>query len=146
MTDLAQNDNGERPVARIVLAVHRDASIVATWSAALRTVGCVVLTAGTGDEALRQLLSEDGPRAQVIVVDSGIAAMPARELLQLLKGYTRLSRTPVLLASPVPPFGTVLSMVSGWLQTPFDIQDLVVRVDELCRHAPRDSMAPGNVG
>ena len=128
----------------MVLVVEHDAGCRKIMCAALKSAGYVVFEAGDGAEAWRLLLADGVPEPLVIVLDLRVPNISGTELLNLLKGYHRLSRIPVILTSAGPrPYRSDLDTRAAWLDQPFDTERLVELVIERCRrpHAFRDGAA-----
>jgi DNA-binding response OmpR family regulator len=118
----------------VVLVVEHDAVCRSAMCIALKMAGFVTLEAGDGAEALRLLLAEGTAQPLVIVLELRLPIMSGPELLQLLRGYHRLSRIPVIVTSAGPPplhFGSIDQR--WWLPQPFDAERLLTLVTERCR-------------
>lgn len=132
MSDVPQTSRRRR--APVVLVVEHDTACRNAMCDALKTGGYITLEAGDGAEALRLLLAESAAQPLVIVLDLRLPIMSGPELLQLLKGYHRLSSIPVIVTSAGPPplhFHSVAQ--AGWLPQPFDAERLLTLVTERCR-------------
>jgi two-component system response regulator MprA len=118
-----------------------DAGIRRLLREALRYAGHEVLAAHDGGEALRQL-GADAP-VDLIIMDIGLPDSDGRDVTQALRSAGQTA--PVLFLTAL---GAVSDRVSGfhaggddYLTKPFDVQELLVRVEALGRRG-RPATAP----
>lgn len=124
---------GRRRRAHVVLVVEDDDSIRDEVSAVLQCAGYRVLEATDGEQALRLLLSHDMPEPALIVLDMWLPRMTGQELLQVVRGYHRLERIPVIITSASQVFAHFAQVRdAGWLAKPFDADALLTEVSKRC--------------
>jgi CheY-like chemotaxis protein len=105
---------------------------------ALEHAGHVVLEAVDGQQALNFLVSRRDEPIALIILDLQMPVMDGWRLIELLHSYVNLATIPVLIvtASPEPHLERVSHpAVFGCLQAPYDVKDLLARVDACLAHS-----------
>ena len=124
---------GKRRRARVVLVVEDDDAVRDEVCAALQSAGYAVLQATDGEEALGVLLSNDKPEPTVIVLDMWLPRMTGQELLQVVQGYHRLAKIPIVISSASHLFEHYAeARHAGWLPKPYDADALLSAVNVRC--------------
>ena len=88
---------GERPPPAILVVDDNQANLLA-FQAILEPLGELVVTATSGEEALRKLLQRE---FVVIVLDVQMPTMSGFELAALLKSHTRLRSVPIIFVTAI---------------------------------------------
>jgi two-component system chemotaxis response regulator CheY len=139
MSNANVRQSGSRKRVRVALVVDDDTGYREMMSRTLRDAGYGVLEAADGSEALLTLLSEDTPKPTVIVLDLWMPRMSGPELLKVVRSYHRLSHIPVILTSEGDRYAGDFAKDAGWLSKPFEAEQLLALVDELCGSSNEDS-------
>src|SRR4051795_8239967 len=120
-----------------VLVVDDEPNIRDLVQVALRFHGFDVITAGTGDEALKRA-RDDAPR--LVVLDVMLPDLDGFEVCRRLRG--RGDETPVIfLTARDTPTDTVTGLTLGgddYVTKPFSVDALVARVRAVLRRTSRD--------
>ena len=123
-----------------VLVVDDDVQIIRAMRINLRARGYDVVTAGDGESALR-LAREQPP--QVVLLDLGLPDMEGVEVIQRLRGW---SRVPIIVLSARHSAGEkVRCLDSGaddYVTKPFGMDELLARMRAAERRADRIEEAP----
>jgi CheY-like chemotaxis protein len=109
-----------------VLVVDDDEDIRETLREAIEMIGCSVMTAANGADALRLL---ETSRPCLIILDLIMPVMTGVEMIEAMKQRPALSDVPVLISSSAPnraPAGFPI------LPKPIDIDRFWARVEEMC--------------
>ena len=125
-----------RPEPKVVLIVD-DSQVVRRFvSLALRPLGCELIEAGSGEEALRALAAR---LVDVVIADINMPGMDGPELIRRVKSNPILSGTRVIVLSTEARARADLldAGASAWIQKP-------CRPDEL-RKLVTESLYPGGV-
>jgi CheY-like chemotaxis protein len=93
-------ESGRPPRGPRILVVEDDAECRSAVKDALEECSFVVTEAGDGKVALDHMTS--GLRPELVILDLQMPVMSGHELLQIMDGYQRLSRLPVLVISGTP--------------------------------------------
>ena len=121
---------------RRVLIVDDYDDARASLREALEELGCEVLEAVNGLQALHLLVARANGSIDLIVLDLAMPVMTGWQLLELLNSYVGLRRIPVLIVSAHPPRlnETRHPSVVGVLHAPYQLQELTTRIEALLAH------------
>ncbi len=118
--------------AQHVLLVEDDDGIRDSVAECLASEGYEVCAVANGAEALAALRTTERP--DVMLVDLVMPVMDGAELIEALRGDATLRRIPVVLMTAAsPPDG--LPHADGYLEKPFEIEDLLAAVRRHARSA-----------
>ena len=125
---------------RRILIVDDDADIRELTRAILSEAGYEVLSAGTGEEALRLLVQD---RVDLILLDLNMPGMSGWQTLRVLKSDPELSRVAVVLFSVRSEMRErVHGMQDGavdYIMKPYALDELVERVERIFENLERGS-------
>jgi signal transduction histidine kinase/CheY-like chemotaxis protein len=126
------------PPGTVVLVVDDEASVRGTTRDMLRHLGCEVLEAASGDEALTLLARERG-RIRAVVLDLTMPGLDGAETFHRLRGIDPLIQ--VVLASGYSRDEVVRSLgtadIAGFLQKPYDVDALAAALHAALHPADR---------
>jgi CheY-like chemotaxis protein len=126
---------------RLVLTVDDDDAVRQVTTEMLRDLGCEVVQAGSGDEAV-ELFTRLDRKPDLAVLDY---AMPGINGLQLASALRNLGmEAPVILATGYADLATTeggTGLLGGVLRKPFTIRELQNMIERVCRNG----MAGANV-
>ena len=109
----------------VILVVDDEADLVAIFERALQRAGYEVLSASTGEQALR-VLEERGGRVDLVISDVVMPGMGGRELVWRL--HTQYPQIPTILLSGYADRDAALEMMEGdqplFLEKPIDLTEL----------------------
>jgi len=119
--------------ARAVLVVDDDRDLREVVADVVEGSGRRVFTAGDGADALHQLDTDGIPRPCVVLLDWFMRPMGGRAFLERLGARADAAEFRVLLlsASIATPHQDLSFPVSGILQKPFGIEELLDALDQL---------------
>ena len=119
-----------------ILLVDDYADARHTAREALEDHGYRVVEAANGQEALRLLGGDDSGAVGLILLDLHMPIMDGWQFLHALGASDELHHIPVIIASSHPArLETVkYPSVIGFLQTPFEMPELLTLVDTCVRH------------
>jgi CheY-like chemotaxis protein len=132
-------ESGRPPRGPRILIVEDDAECRSAVKDALEECSFVVTEAGDGKVALDHMTS--GLRPELVILDLQMPVMSGHELLQIMDGYQRLSRLPVLVISGTPRSDFACGgAVVGFLAKPLDMTELLQTVNQ-CIGGGRKSLS-----
>jgi len=105
-----------------ILVVDDEVAITDLLEVLLADIGYEVVIANDGRQALA-LAREQPP--DIVLTDVMMPFMDGLELLRHLRKDSRTSRIPVILMSAASRYSTLTAMANGFLEKPFDIDDVV---------------------
>ena len=118
------------------LLVEDDYDTVNAVVAVLERLGLVVLTAGSGEEAIRQL--DGGLRPQLMLIDLMLPKVSGWDLLQFLREHPELSQIPTVVITGFPRENLRVT-ADVVLHKPVDYDRLVNTVRNLIEPGSRSS-------
>ena len=98
----------------------------------LMTAGYLVLTAASGDDALRIVEDDLSGAVELVIADVMMPGMNGPEVAERLRQTSSAPTVLFISGATVPPVSPLLP--GPYLQKPFSQQDLIQRVQELLRH------------
>lgn len=114
-------------MGKTILVVDDEADIVATVRTVLEANGYNVISASNGDECLKIL---KGKKPDLILLDIMMPGLPAREVVRKVKNV-KIAYLSVVRVSPAERKEMMKGgNVVDFIQKPFDIADLVDRVQK----------------
>jgi len=123
--------NGNGAAGLTVLVIDDDAAMRMIVSLSLKLYGYLVLTAGSGDEALR--LARDHPEVRMVILDVVMSGLAGEELAAQLKNS--LPSAPILYCSGHPASALarygVDATIANFLQKPCRAEELQQKIEEL---------------
>jgi CheY-like chemotaxis protein len=123
------SESDRPPWGSRVLVVEDDAECRSAVKEALEDRSFVVTEARDGKVALDQMTR--GLHPALVILDLEMPVMSGYELLQIMDGYQRLSRLPVLVISGTPRSDFVCGgAVVGFMAKPLDLNELLDTVNE----------------
>jgi two-component system, cell cycle sensor histidine kinase and response regulator CckA len=109
----------------VILVVDDETDLVAIFERALQRAGYTVLSANTGEQALR-VIEENGGKVDLVISDVVMPGMGGRELVWRLQ--TQYPRIPTILLSGYADREAALEMMEGdeplFLEKPIDLTEL----------------------
>ena len=109
----------------VILVVDDEADLVAIFERALQRAGYTVLSANTGEQALR-VIEEAAGEVDLVITDVVMPGMGGRELVWRL--HTHYPRIPAILLSGYADREAALEMMEGdqplFLEKPIDLTEL----------------------
>jgi two-component system, cell cycle sensor histidine kinase and response regulator CckA len=109
----------------VILVVDDEADLVAIFERALQRAGYKVLSANTGEQALR-VIEDAGGEVDLVITDVVMPGMGGRELVWRL--HTQYPRIPAILLSGYADKEAALEMMEGdeplFLEKPIDLAEL----------------------
>ena len=125
---MEQAELGRPPSGPRVLVVEDDAECRSAVKEALEDCSFVVTEARDGQVALDQMTR--GLHPALVILDLEMPVMSGHELLQIMDGYQRLSRLPVLVISGTPRSQFACGgAVVGFMAKPLDLNELLDAVN-----------------
>lgn len=135
------------PEARTLLLVDDNESLTAALAYKLRRAGYVVLTAADGAEALETVRASP---PDVIVSDVEMPEMDGIQFCRSVRGQPRFAQTPFLFLTA---HGDTEEKVTGlrcgaddYIVKPFEFDELIARIDLLCRKREKEMEQPQITG
>jgi two-component system chemotaxis response regulator CheY len=124
------------PEDRLVLIVDDDPDILQTLGLCLSTEGYRVLMAANGEEALEVLKSE---RPDVILLDLMMPVMDGWQFVAEMDARGQRGAPLLILSADRAVQGHAGNLkASGHLAKPFDLDELLTKVQQLARGVPTD--------
>ncbi|HET9596317.1 MAG TPA: response regulator [Anaeromyxobacteraceae bacterium] len=120
-----------------LLVVEDDRNLCESLADVLRLCGYEVDTAQDGEEALERLRA--APRPDAVLLDVVLPRMGSQALLVRLRGGAAPSPAVVLMSGMVPGHDGIPADV---LVKPFEIQELLARVERACGAPPAPALSP----
>ena len=121
-------ESGRPSRGRRILVVEDDAECRSALKDVLEESSFVVTEAGDGQVALDQMTR--GLEPALVVLDLQMPVMSGLELLQIMDGYERLSRLPVLVVSGAPRAEFACGgAVVGFISKPLDMIEFLDAVN-----------------
>lgn len=116
-------------MAKKVLVIDDDESILDAISLILDDAGCVVDTTPNGEETLQKVRSF---QPDIVLLDILISGTDGREICQTLKQNEKTKQIPVVMISahPSAQSGAIASGADGFLAKPFPSEKLLSVVEE----------------
>jgi CheY-like chemotaxis protein len=121
-----------------ILVVEDESALRKTTAAALRLSGHTVVGADNGRQALVQVEEQ---RPDLVLLDLHMPEMDGWEFLRHLRAEARLADVPVVVMSAAPRIDAAALDAQAVFTKPFDLDELLAAVDELC--AARQHTASG---
>ena len=123
-----------------ILVVEDDAECRSAVKEVLEECSFVVTEARDGQVALDQMAH--GLQPALVILDLEMPVMSGFELLQIMDGYERLSRLPVLVISGTPRSEFACGgAVKGFIAKPLDLIELLNAVNTCVWGEARDSLS-----
>lgn len=121
-------ESGRPPRGPRILIVEDDAECRSAVRDVLEESAFVVTEAGDGKVALDHMTR--GLHPALVILDLQMPVMSGHELLQIMDGYERLSRLPVLVISGTPRSEFACGgAVKGFIAKPLDMAELLDAVN-----------------
>ena len=114
---------------RTILVVEDEISIIEFLKDALEDKGYRVETASNGQEGLQRL---NNAPIDLILCDVMMPVMDGREMCRVVQSDPQFAHIPLILMSAVVSVLSDISCsLSGFIQKPFNVNDLLMVIDEL---------------
>jgi CheY-like chemotaxis protein len=130
---LAKASVNKKTSGKLVMTVDDEPDIRSTIKTVLETAGFEVATAVNGDDCLAKLakLAKEGRKPNLILMDIMMPGTPVREVLQKIDGIDVVYLSVVRISEAEKEDLLKQKNVVGFIQKPFDIDDLVKRVKNI---------------
>ncbi len=140
-TEMPQEETRERDEVR-VLVVDDDRSISRLIRQNLEGQGTTVIEAASGLECISKLQQS---RVDLILLDVGLPDYNGWGVLSLVRLTESLHDMPVIVISEDPPSPALIERLrpDDYIQKPFDMRDLLLRVRRVTRARKKATDGPG---
>src|SRR6267154_1838705 len=120
----------------LILVVDDDAPIVLLMRSILREFGFEPRTATSGEAAIEAARAE---RPDLVLLDKNMPGMSGSEVIRALRSERGLEQVPILVLTgdPLGPDEIAELGANGTVQKPFDLQQLVAKIQEQLAGGPR---------
>jgi len=117
------------PPKPLILVVDDDAPIVMLMRSVLREFGFEPRTATSGEAAIDTARAE---RPELVLLDKNMPGMSGGEVIRALRSEPGLEHVPILVLTgdPLGPDEIAALGANGTVQKPFDLQELVAKIQE----------------
>ena len=111
----------------LILVVDDDAPIITLMRSLLREFGYEAHTATSGAAAIAAARAE---RPDLVLLDKNMPGMSGSDVIRALRSEPGLENVPILLLTgdPVAPDEIAELGANGWVQKPFDLQELLAQI------------------
>jgi DNA-binding response OmpR family regulator len=125
----------------LILVVDDDAAIVMLMRSILREFGFESRTATNGEAAIDTARAE---RPDLVLLDKNMPGMSGSEVIRALRSEAGLEQVPILVLTgdPLGPDEIAELGANGTVQKPFDLQELVAKIQEHVAGGPRPAEMP----
>ena len=132
MAKTSTKKTGEKQ-GKLIMTVDDEPDIRATIRTVLEKAGFEVVMAVNGDDCLKQLdmLARQKRKPDLILMDIMMPGTPVREILEKINGINVVYLSVVRMSEAEKEDLMTQKNVIGFIQKPFDIDDLVKRVKKI---------------
>ena len=114
---------------KIIMIVDDESDIRTTVKAILEKNGYKIVTAISGDDCLKQI--QGGAKPDLILMDIMMPGTPTREVIKNIKNIKIAFLSVVRITEAEKEGLTEQKNIVDYIQKPFDIEDLLKRVQEI---------------
>ena len=110
-----------------ILLVEDNSDVSTVFTEVLETLGYRVLSAPSGEEALR-IGEREGATIRLVLTDLTLSGMTGTDVCRALRARGLTPPAIVFSGYPPPPGATAVEGVVAWLQKPFAVDELLAAV------------------